>query len=67
MPVYNTVVTVIANVEAADPEAAVGKLARELQRHRFETMTGDWPMRYSEATHAEAGTEADEFPLRCFA
>ena len=64
MAIYNTAVTVIANLEADTPEAAMAKLRESLERCGYDTY--DSPGESPHAFEAEEGTEVTRrlpFPL----
>jgi hypothetical protein len=64
MDVYNTAVMVVACLEAADEEAAIGTLSGSLIDHGFDTITepGVGPVAYASAFVAEDGTKPDTLP-----
>lgn len=63
MPVFNTVVAVIANVEAESPKAAVAKLARSVECAGFEVYDhGTSGHVGRSAFEAEEGTEPVQLP-----
>lgn len=54
---YNTTVTVVANLNAPDAQAAVAMLATALRGHGFDVITDHGqPPSYADAFEAEAGT-----------
>jgi hypothetical protein len=62
MAVYNTVVTVIACVEAPDADAAVLVLAESVHRAGYETY--DYPIYDSPpAFESESGVRAEKLPF----
>lgn len=66
MALYNTMVTVVANLEAPSESAAVGMLVRALEGHGFTTMTGPGsPPNYADAFEAEEGTPRDYHKEGC--
>ena len=55
--IFNTTVTVVANLEAPDARAAVTMLATALKGHGFDVITDHGqPPSYADAFEAEAGT-----------
>ena len=61
MQVYNTVVTVIANLEADSPEAAIAKLSKSLERAGYE-IYDDYHGDSQQAFVAAVTTKPDQLP-----
>jgi hypothetical protein len=63
MDIYNTVVTVVANLEAESEDAAITALSGSLIDHGFDTITDPGgPPAYAHAFVAEEGTEPHTLP-----
>lgn len=60
MSVYNTVVTVICNIEADSPEGAISMFTNAVRRAGFEVYEN--PGQSPHAFEAEDGTEAQRIP-----